>query len=461
MLERERQGPSDKVLLKEYLQHLKTNRSKADTAFAQLYQRHATLLQSIVNEKIKDAAESKDIVQRTFEKLLEHAERLLLSTETPQSLRPWLITVAKDLVRRKYIKRTELLLREDESVDDYRGSANTVFTGDSFVAPDEAVERRGDTEFMRRAIASISYPMYRKVLFLTAIRGYSYHEVEERCQLTQKQVNEGVSHGKKELREIIEVARLLKEHQQESPSQQIEHVRELSPRRLLMTIRTLPYERQRKFLRRRYIQQETPAHIAEKTAVKPHIVREVLLSGSIELIALLTLEPIRRSGELALLDEFKEQQPDLFEVAVNRIPSASERQAVMLFEIEGKSYPDIATEMSLTVDTVRTRLFAGRRTLIKILKGESIQQYSRPMADLEKQRSIHKGSVVEAIQRIHSERERMVTHLRVIEERTIPQIALQLQLRIPQVYNALERGVRFAAEALKENNQESLTLSAG
>jgi RNA polymerase sigma-70 factor (ECF subfamily) len=59
---------------------------------------------------------------------------------------------------------------------------------------------------------------------------------------------------------------------------------------------------------------------------------------------------------------------DQFEAALARLP-ASTRSIVVLREVEGRSYEEIATIVGLPLSTVRTRLFRARKELAAALEG--------------------------------------------------------------------------------------------
>ena len=78
--------------------------------------------------------------------------------------------------------------------------------------------------------------------------------------------------------------------------------------------------------------------------------------------------PESRSGRDASDPVMDEMLMEQFEAALAGLPAGS-RAIVVLREVEGRSYEEIAEIVRLPVSTVRTRLFRARKILASALKG--------------------------------------------------------------------------------------------
>ncbi|MEO6600777.1 MAG: RNA polymerase sigma factor [Polyangiaceae bacterium] len=133
------------------------------TAFRELFQRYAPLLQRTMARDLRSAEEANDLVQQTF----LHLHRSRLDFEPGRKLKPWIFTIALNLKReffRRSKRRHETSLEDDRVAEPYEGPRGQ--------------ERSDAARETARALATLPAE-HREVIELHWFGGLSFPEVAE------------------------------------------------------------------------------------------------------------------------------------------------------------------------------------------------------------------------------------------------------------------------------------------
>jgi len=146
-------------------------------AFRALFDRYAELLYRLVQKRVRGEADARDLVQQTFLQL----HRARADFRADARLRPWLFTIALNLVREHY-RRTGRKREDAVSPELLDPLAASVGTGDApasgsvGVTAPEAIERRERLSRVRAALASLP-DAQREVIELHWFEDSPYDEI--------------------------------------------------------------------------------------------------------------------------------------------------------------------------------------------------------------------------------------------------------------------------------------------
>jgi RNA polymerase sigma-70 factor, ECF subfamily len=157
-----------------------------DTSFERLYRRHRRDVYGAVLRDVRDPDEAEDVTQIAF----MNAFRAIRRGEEPDKPRAWLVTIARNVVRRRY----QALARRPQEV-----------ALDQEVAADLA-DVNGPTAGEIAAAIRHLPPNQRAVILLREIQGRSYAEIAEELELSLAAVETLIFRARRSLSQELQLA---------------------------------------------------------------------------------------------------------------------------------------------------------------------------------------------------------------------------------------------------------------
>jgi RNA polymerase sigma-70 factor, ECF subfamily len=157
-----------------------------DTSFERLYRRHRREVYGAVLRDVRDPDEAEDVTQIAF----MNAFRAIRRGEEPDKPRAWLVTIARNVVRRRY----QALARRPQEV-----------ALDQEVAADLA-DVNGPTAGEIAAAIRHLPPNQRAVILLREIQGRSYAEIAEELELSLAAVETLIFRARRSLSQELQLA---------------------------------------------------------------------------------------------------------------------------------------------------------------------------------------------------------------------------------------------------------------
>jgi RNA polymerase sigma factor (sigma-70 family) len=157
-----------------------------DTSFERLYRRHRRDVYGAVLRDVRDPDEAEDVTQIAF----MNAFRAIRRGEEPDKPRAWLVTIARNVVRRRY----QALARRPQEV-----------ALDREVAADLA-DVNGPTAGEIAAAIRHLPPNQRAVILLREIQGRSYAEIAEELELSLAAVETLIFRARRSLSQELQLA---------------------------------------------------------------------------------------------------------------------------------------------------------------------------------------------------------------------------------------------------------------
>jgi RNA polymerase sigma factor (sigma-70 family) len=157
-----------------------------DTSFEQLYRRHRRDVYGAVLRDVRDPDEAEDVTQIAF----MNAFRAIRRGEEPDKPRAWLVTIARNVVRRRY----QGLSRRPQEVE-----------LDPEVAAD-LTDVNGPTAREITAAIRRLPPNQRAVILLREIQGRSYAEIADELELSLAAVETLIFRARRSLSEDLRLA---------------------------------------------------------------------------------------------------------------------------------------------------------------------------------------------------------------------------------------------------------------
>jgi RNA polymerase sigma factor (sigma-70 family) len=157
-----------------------------DTSFERLYRRHRRDVYGAVLRDVRDPDEAEDVTQIAF----MNAFRAIRRGEEPDKPRAWLVTIARNVVRRRY----QALARRPQEV-----------ALDREVAADLA-DVNGPTAGEIAAAIRRLPPNQRGVILLREIQGRSYAEIAEELELSLAAVETLIFRARRSLSQELQLA---------------------------------------------------------------------------------------------------------------------------------------------------------------------------------------------------------------------------------------------------------------
>jgi len=161
-------------------------RLSRDTSFEQLYRRHRRDVYGAVLRDVRDPDEAEDVTQIAF----MNAFRAIRRGEEPDKPRAWLVTIARNVVRRRY----QGLSRRPQEVE-----------LDPEVAAD-LTDVNGPTAREITAAIRRLPPNQRAVILLREIQGRSYAEIADELELSLAAVETLIFRARRSLSEDLRLA---------------------------------------------------------------------------------------------------------------------------------------------------------------------------------------------------------------------------------------------------------------
>jgi RNA polymerase sigma-70 factor, ECF subfamily len=157
-----------------------------DTSFERLYRRHRRDVYGAVLRDVRDPDEAEDVTQIAF----MNAFRAIRRGEEPDKPRAWLVTIARNVVRRRY----QAVARRPQEV-----------ALDQEVAADVA-DVNGPTAGEIAAAIRHLPPNQRAVILLREIQGRSYAEIAEELELSLAAVETLIFRARRTLSQELQLA---------------------------------------------------------------------------------------------------------------------------------------------------------------------------------------------------------------------------------------------------------------
>jgi RNA polymerase sigma-70 factor, ECF subfamily len=157
-----------------------------DTSFERLYRRHRRDVYGAVLRDVRDPDEAEDVTQIAF----MNAFRAIRRGEEPDKPRAWLVTIARNVVRRRY----QALARRPQEV-----------ALDQEVAADLADVNGPTAGEIAVAIRHLP-PNQRAVILLREIQGRSYAEIAEELELSLAAVETLIFRARRSLSQELQLA---------------------------------------------------------------------------------------------------------------------------------------------------------------------------------------------------------------------------------------------------------------
>jgi RNA polymerase sigma factor (sigma-70 family) len=157
-----------------------------DTSFERLYRRHRRDVYGAVLRDVRDPDEAEDVTQIAF----MNAFRAIRRGEEPDKPRAWLVTIARNVVRRRY----QGLARRPQEVE---------------LDPEVAVDLtdvNGPTASEITAAIRRLPPNQRAVILLREIQGRSYAEIADELELSLAAVETLIFRARRSLSEDLQLA---------------------------------------------------------------------------------------------------------------------------------------------------------------------------------------------------------------------------------------------------------------
>jgi RNA polymerase sigma factor (sigma-70 family) len=156
-----------------------------DSSFERLYRDHRRDVYGAVLRDVRDPAEAEDVTQIAF----LNAFRAMRKGERPEKPRAWLVTIARNVVRRRY---RELMRRPQEvGLDPEVAAALAEVDGPTATEIGEAIKRLP--------------PNQRTVILLREIQGRSYAEIAEEMDLSVAAVETLIFRARRSLSDELEL----------------------------------------------------------------------------------------------------------------------------------------------------------------------------------------------------------------------------------------------------------------
>ena len=161
-------------------------RLNRDTSFERLYRRHRRDVYGAVLRDVRDPDEAEDVTQIAF----MNAFRAIRRGEEPEKPRAWLVTIARNVVRRRY----QALARRPQEV-----ALNPEVAAD-------LADADGPTAGEIAAAIRRLPPNQRAVILLREIQGRSYAEIAEELELSLAAVETLIFRARRSLSEQLQIA---------------------------------------------------------------------------------------------------------------------------------------------------------------------------------------------------------------------------------------------------------------
>jgi RNA polymerase sigma factor (sigma-70 family) len=161
-------------------------RIERDSSFERLYRLHRRDVYGAVLRDVRDPAEAEDVTQIAF----LNAYRAMRKGQEPEKPRAWLVTIARNVIRRRY---REVMRRHQEvSLDPEIAVAHEDVDGPTAGEITAAIRRLPETQ--------------QRVILLREIQGHSYTEIAEEMDLSLAAVETLIFRARRSLSSALEVA---------------------------------------------------------------------------------------------------------------------------------------------------------------------------------------------------------------------------------------------------------------
>ncbi len=189
-MEKQLKDLTDEELIKEFQEH------NTLEAFEILVKRFKDPLMNFVFRFVGDKDVAADIVQDTMIKFYLNKD----SYKSFAKFSTWIYTIAGNLAKNelKRRKRRTIYSLNRDSEDE----KPLQIEDKTFVAPDRATDNKIKNEFVQKALMKVK-EVYREVVILRDIEGFSYEEIAEITGLTIGTVKSRINRGRAQLQKYL------------------------------------------------------------------------------------------------------------------------------------------------------------------------------------------------------------------------------------------------------------------
>lgn len=181
---------TDEELIKEFQDN------ETLEAYEILVRRFKDPLTNFVFRFVGDKDASVDIVQDTMIKFYLNKD----SYRSFAKFSTWIYTIAGNLAK------NELKRRRRRTIYSIHGNSDEErpmeIRDDSFIAPDQAADSEIKNEMIQRALMKVK-PVYREVVILRDIQGFSYEEIADMSDLSIGTVKSRINRGRAHLQKLL------------------------------------------------------------------------------------------------------------------------------------------------------------------------------------------------------------------------------------------------------------------
>lgn len=181
---------SDEELIKEFQDH------NTIEAYEILVKRFKDPLINFVYRFVGDKDVSTDIVQDTMIKFYLNKD----SYKSFAKFSTWIYTIAGNLAKNelKRRKRRKIYSLNDDDEDSY----NLQVEDKSFFGPDVTTDSKIKNDLIQKALRKVK-PVYREVVVLRDIEGFSYEEIADITNLSIGTVKSRINRGRAHLQKLL------------------------------------------------------------------------------------------------------------------------------------------------------------------------------------------------------------------------------------------------------------------
>ncbi len=183
-------GLTDEELIKEFQDN------NTLQAYEILVKRYKDPLINFVYRFIGDKDVCSDIVQDTMIKFYLNKD----SYKSFAKFSTWIYTIAGNLAKNELKRRKRRVIFSLSSADD---DEKTIQVEDkSFFSPDVSTDSRIKNDIIQKALLKVK-PVYREVVILRDIQGFSYEEIAEITELSIGTVKSRINRGRSQLQKLL------------------------------------------------------------------------------------------------------------------------------------------------------------------------------------------------------------------------------------------------------------------
>lgn len=171
-------------------------------AFNNLVKKYQDMVFNLSLRLLGNKEEALDVSQEIFLKIYNS----ILDFKYNSAFSTWVYRITINTCKNKSLanfKRNSLVTNINESSDDTESLNILELVSDKSLSPMEEIEINRQNEIIQSAINSLPF-LYKNVVILADIQGYSYKEISEICNITIQNVKNRLIRGRRLIREKLD-----------------------------------------------------------------------------------------------------------------------------------------------------------------------------------------------------------------------------------------------------------------